>query len=105
MLSGSPLSKDWKTAKAPAERKEKPPKILGRGEGKRLTQRNCDSGQCQWIDRWLKNYIQSYSLPPQIAGTEAHSNAVKFMGADKAEELFTKLRADFNQTYPPPPGP
>lgn len=100
MLSGSPLSKDWKGKKTD-EKVEKPPKIIGRGECKKLTKRSCDSQQCGWVDRWLKNLVQSRCLPPQCAGGEAHSFLYKFMGEVEAEKIIAELQKDYNQTYPP----
>ena len=100
MLSGSPLNKDWKQKNSEAEQKQKVQKILGKGEAKKLVQRSCDSSQCQWIDRWLKNFVQSRSLPPQMAGTEAYSSIIKFMGESEAEKVFESLRLDFNSIYP-----
>lgn len=99
MLSGSPLNKDWKTPKE--EKPAKAPKILSKGEAKRLVGRGCDSGQCQWIDRWLKNFVQSRSLPPQMAGSEAYSNIMKFMGDEEGQKVIDQLRSDYNGIFVP----
>jgi len=104
MISGSPLSKDWKEKKDDVK-KVKPPKIISKGECKKLVKRSCDSQQCGWIDRWLKNLVQSRSLPPQCAGTEAHSFLYKYLGDTEALKIINELEGDFTKTYPPPGSP
>jgi len=101
MISGSPLSKDWKDKKSDVK-VEKPPKIISKGECKKLTKRSCDSQQCGWVDRWLKNLVQSRSLPPQCAGSEANSFLYKYMGEAEAEKIVAELQKEFNLIYPPP---
>jgi hypothetical protein len=100
MISGSPLSKDWKEKKGDVKI-IKPPKIIGKGECKKIVKRSCDSQQCGWVDRWLKNLVQSRSLPPQCAGCEAHSFLYKYMGEAEAEKIIAEVQKEFNQIYPP----
>ena len=98
----SPLSKDWKEKKDDTK-KEVKPKVkvaISKGEGKRLTKRACDRGHCEWLGRWLKQLVEERCLPPQIAGAEASSNLLKFMGAEETEKILTKLREDFNASFP-----
>lgn len=102
MLSGSPLSKDWKAKKE--DKPPRPPKIIGKGECKKLVKRSCDSQQCGWVDRWLKNLVESRCLPPQCAGGEAHSFLYKYLGDEMATKIISELEGDFNKTYPIPGG-
>ena len=98
----SPLSKDWKEKKDDTK-KEVKPKVkvaISKGEGKRLTKRSCDRGHCEWLGRWLKQLVEERCLPPQSAGAEASSNLLKFMGAEETEKVLTKLREDFNASFP-----
>ena len=98
----SPLSKDWKEKKEDIKKEVKPKVrvIISKGEGKRLTKRSCDRGHCEWLGRWLKQLVEERCLPPQIAGAEPSSNLVKFMGADETDKILSKLREDFNASFP-----
>jgi len=98
----SPLSKDWKEKKDDIKKEVKPKVrvIISKGEGKRLTKRSCDRGHCEWLGRWLKQLVEERCLPPQIAGAEPSSSLVKFMGAEETEKILTKLREDFNASFP-----
>jgi hypothetical protein len=102
MLSGSPLNKDWKQKKIVDTTEKLPKKIkcaINKAEGRKLTKRACDVGQCEWLERWLTQLVQEMSYPPQLAGSEAYSNLSKFLGT-QAETILERLRNEFNLIYP-----
>lgn len=109
MNYGSPLTKDKKKQKAPKPEEPKeetfakkaPCKIKNTG-GRTLVESSSKltPTQCEWIERWLDQFIRERCLPPQILGTDPLGMLTMYLTNKDALEAIERIRRDFVQSFP-----
>ena len=106
MNYGSPFGRDWKAK--PVTKEEKLPKkakcrVTG-GMAKTLLGRKANAFQCGWVERWLEQFCRENSYPLCIVA-EGYDGLVRFLSPERAEEVLTRLRTDFETSFPVPQTP
>ena len=105
MNLGSPLNKDQKVPKKDKEDKpierfkpEKP--VISKADAKKFVESPCDPQQILWIERWLTQFVQENSYPPQMREANAWSAIHQFLLPQQVDGLLKCIQTDFRSQYP-----
>ena len=53
-----------------------------------------------WTISWIKNWVESESLPPQLLSNSFYPLLFRYFGAQKAEESLARIRSAYQATFP-----
>ena len=55
--------------------------------------------EADWIAQYIKNWVESESMPPQLYSSAFVPNLYRFLGPTKAEAFLARLRLAYQATF------
>jgi hypothetical protein len=59
-----------------------------------------DSPICEWVERWIDDFVRGHSYPPQLRSDEFYALLPTYFDPTKVLEVLEKIRVDFHQAFP-----
>jgi hypothetical protein len=114
------MSGDWSSPiKLKKEKKEKPPptreqlqKIILKSFGKPkcvispshakkiLNSAIADLPICEWVERWIDNFVRGNCYPPQLRSDDFYPLLPTYFDQQRVLEVLEQIRTDFHRAFP-----
>jgi hypothetical protein len=59
-----------------------------------------DQPVCEWVERWIDDFIRGNCYPPQLKSADFYSLLPTYFAEAKVLEVLTKIRGDFGNAFP-----
>ena len=82
------------------ERFKKPKCRISKSTVRKITNQPVSTASCEWMERWLEDFVRSHSYPPQLISDDFYSRLTTYFPVAVATTILEKLKRDYELAFP-----
>jgi hypothetical protein len=98
-MNGSPLRPRKETSDE-IETFKKQKCRISKAAVKKITAQTVSQASCEWLERWLDQFVRENGFPPQLVSDDYYSLLTTYFPIATATQYVERIRTDYERAFP-----